>query len=112
MGCVYDDAEAFVSSSGDVEANEEEGEAKEAPPARQMAQDKEQGEYDGEDYVRDAGIDDEEYAGFVAVADGPADEVGMRLAAECGFYHVLNEGEGGRMSSVLQGVEDGGPVAV
>ena len=77
-----------------------------------MGEAEEDAEDDGHYDVGDAGVADEEDAGFVAVADGPADEVGVGLAAEGGFDHVFDEGEGGRVGGVLEGVEDGGAVAV
>lgn len=37
---------------------------------------------------------DEHHSGPVAVADAPADEVGVGLAAEGALDHVFDEGEG------------------
>jgi len=58
--------------------------------------------------VGDTHCADEEDLGSVAVADGPADEVGMGLVAELGFDELDGREEGGRMGCVLKGVEDGG----
>ena len=60
----------------------------------------------------DAAVADEEDAGFVAVADAVADEVGVGLAPEGAFDDVEEGGEGAGVGSVLEGVEDGGAGAV
>ena len=108
MARVDDDAKPFVRGDADGEADEEEGETEEAPPAGCVGEDEDDGEDDGADDVGDARVADEEDAGFVTVADAPADEVGVGLAAEGAFDDVADEGEGGGVGRVLEGVEDGG----
>lgn len=60
----------------------------------------------------DAGVTDKEYTRLVAITDGPSDEIGVRLAAQGGFDHVFNEGEGGGVCGVLESMEDSGAIAV
>lgn len=105
---VDDDAEALVGGDADVEADEEEGEAPDAPPARRGGADQEDGEDDGSDDVGDARVANEEDARLVAVANAPADEVGVGLPAQGAFDNVMDQGEGGGVGGVLEGVEDGG----
>jgi hypothetical protein len=75
---------------------------------------------EGEDYCDDVAGDDafdakaadEDHAGFVAVADGPADEVGVGLGAEGGVGDPEGRVEGGGVGGMLEGVEDVGAVFV
>lgn len=108
VACVDDDTETLVSGDADVEAHEEEGEAPEAPPAGCIGADQEDGEDDGGDDVGDARVTDEEDARLVAVADAPADEVGVGLPAQGAFNDVMDESEGGGVGGVLEGMEDCG----
>ena len=59
-----------------------------------------------------ARIDDEQNAGFVSIANGPADEVGMRLTAKGGFDHVFDKRESRRMGGVLECMKNGCTVPV
>lgn len=58
--------------------------------------------------MRDSGVADEENAGFVAIADAPTDEVGVGLTAQGTFDDIPDQGEGGGVGGVLEGMEDGG----
>lgn len=62
--------------------------------------------------MQDAHGANEKDTGFVAVADGPADKVGLSLVAECLFDHVDGWSKGRWMRSVLQCVENGGASTV
>lgn len=66
---------------------------------------------DASDDAEEDGADTEgaskEDAGWVAVADGPADEVGVGLAAECRLDGVDDEAEGGGVSGVSQSLDGG-----
>ena len=62
--------------------------------------------------MADAHGADKKHAGLVAVADRPADEVGVRLAAESGFGDPDGGLEGGRVGGVLEGVETAGALFV
>ena len=94
MTGVNDDAETFVRSYANVEADKEERKDEDAPPTRDMAETEQNAENDSQDDVRYAGVADEEYTGLVAVANRPANEIGVGLAAEGGFDHVFNERAG------------------
>ena len=56
--------------------------------------------------VGDAKRTDKHDAGFVAITDGPADEVWVRLAAEGSFGDLYSGTKGGWMCGVLQGVKN------
>ncbi len=49
---------------------------------------------------------------LVAVADGPANEIGMRLAPQSSFHHIFDERKRRGMGGMLKGVEDGGTITV
>ena len=55
--------------------------------------------------MADSHSSDEENAGLVAVANGPADEVGMRLASKGRFGDCHGGFEGGGVGGVLEGVQ-------
>lgn len=101
MGAVDDDAQTFVRRNGNVEADEEEREHKQAPPTGLVRHDEEYREDDAHDNVGDAGIDDEKHTRFVSITDGPADEIRVRLTAESGFDHVFDKGKCRRVGGVL-----------
>ena len=109
---VDDDAEALVGGDHDVEADEEEREGEEAPPAALARQDEEDGEDQPREDVQVAVPFDEQHARSVAVADAPADEVGVRLPPQGGFDHVFDEGEGAGVGGVLEGVQHRSAVPV
>ena len=112
MASVDNHTHALPRRDADIHAYEQQWEREEAPPARFRTADEEHGEdYAGEE-VQVAVPFDEENAGTVAVADAPADEVGVGLAPEGALDHVFDEGEGGGVGGVLEGVEHGGAVSV
>ena len=55
---------------------------------------------------------DEQDARTIAIADAPADKVGVRLTTEGPFDHVFDQGQGRWVCCVLEGVEDGGTVTM
>lgn len=51
-----------------------------------------------------AGIANEENFGFVAVADTPADEIGVGLSPQGTLHEITDRGEGRGVGSMLKGV--------
>jgi len=105
---MQNDAKTLVGSNKCRNANEPDRCSENTPPALRVAEDEEKRDHEAENGVCDAHGTDEEYFGGVAVADGPADEVGVGLVAELGFDELDGGQEGGGMGCVLEGVEDGG----
>jgi hypothetical protein len=67
---------------------------------------------EADDDAFDAEAADAEHAGFVTVADGPADKIGVGLASERGFGNLEGGLEGGGVGGMLEGVDDLGAVFV
>lgn len=88
---MQDNAEAFVRSDHCGETHEPHWSCEESPPAACSRECEEYGDDEAESDVGDSHGADEEDTRFVAVTDGPADEVGVRLPAESGF----GDGNGG-----------------
>ena len=105
MPFVEQDAKALVGGDGIDRAEPKGEDAKDAPPAGVAAEDEEDGHEDSAGEDEDGEGAEEEHAGFVAVADGPADEVWVRLILE-GYEKGFDDGlKGGWVSCVLQCVE-------
>jgi hypothetical protein len=112
VGGMEDEAEAFVGGYDGAEADEPEEGGEDTVPARGVGEGEDCGDDEAGGDAFDAEAADEEYAGFVAVADGPADEIGMGLAAQ-GCVGDLEGGvEGGGVGGMLEGVDDEGAVFV
>lgn len=79
---MHDDAEAFVGGDHGSEPYEPHGRGEDPPPAAYSRECEEHCYDEAEDNVRHAHGPDEEDTRLVAVADGPADEIGMGLASE------------------------------
>jgi hypothetical protein len=107
-----DEAEAFVGGYDGAEADKPEEGGKDTVPAREMGEGEDCCDDEADDDALDAEAADEEHAGFVAVADGPTDEIGVGLAAEGGVGDLEGGVEGGGVGGVLEGVEDVGAVFV
>lgn len=75
MSGVDDDTQTFVGCNGNVEADEEEREYKQAPPPGFVRHNEEYCENNGQDNVGNAGIDDKKHTRLVSVTDGPADKI-------------------------------------
>ena len=62
--------------------------------------------------MADAHGADEEDLGLVAIADGPTDEVGVRLAAEGRLSDLDGRGKGRGVGGVLKSMEAQGTILV
>jgi hypothetical protein len=94
------------------ETAEEEGCGEQAVPTTGTAKDQQECDQNGDKELQHAGGADEEYARLVAVADGPADEVGVGLPAEGGFGDLDGGQKGRGMRGVLQRTHHQGAIAV
>ena len=112
MGSMEDEAEAFVGGYDGAEADEPEKGGEDTVPARVVGEGEDCCDNEAGDDAFDAEAADEEHAGFVAVADGPADEIGVGLAAEGGVGDLEGGLEGRGVGGVLEGVENVGAVFV
>ena len=112
MAGVDDHAESLVGRDAGGEADEKERQHEEPPPAGSVRQHQDDAEDEGRHDVHDAGVAHKLHPGFTAVADGPADKIGVRLVAQAGLDHVFDQPEGRRVRGVLERVEHGGAVAV
>jgi len=72
-----DEAEAFVSGYDGAKADEGEEGGEDTVPARDVGEGEDCGDGEADDDAFDAEAADEEHAGFVAVANGRADEIGV-----------------------------------
>jgi hypothetical protein len=108
------EAEAFVDGYGGAEADEPEEGGEDRTPAQEVREGEGEGCCGDEtnDDAFDAEAAGEEHARFVAVADGPADEIRVEPAAEGGVSDLEGEIEGGGVGGVLEGVKDVGAVFV
>ena len=109
---VQDDAQALVGGDEGADADEPDGRGENAPPSAGAREDEQDRHDEAAECVCDAHRADEEDAGLVAVADGPAHEAGVRLVAERGLDHLDGWCERRGMRRVLEGVEHGGAGAV
>jgi len=107
-----DEAEAFVGGDDGAEADEPEEGGEDTVPARGVGEGEDCCDDEAGDDAFDTEAADEEHAGFVAVADGPADEIGVGLAAEGSVGDLKGGFEGGRVGGVLEGVKNVGAVFV
>lgn len=107
-----DEAEAFIGGYDGAEADEPEEGGEDTVPAREVGESEDYCDDEADNNAFDAEAADEEHAGFVAVADGPADEIGVGLTAEGGVGDLEGGVEGGGVGGVLKGVEDVGAVFV
>ena len=112
MGSVEDEAEAFVGGYDGAEAEEPEEGGKDTIPARDVGEGEDCGDDEAGDDAFDAEATDEDHARFVAVADGPADEIWMGLAAEGGVGDLEGGFKGGGVRGMLEGVDDASAVFV
>lgn len=112
MGRMENDAETFVRRHANREADEKEGHDKKAPPSRFPRENEENAENKAGDDMANARVANEEYPRPVAITDRPANKVGVGLAAEVGLDHFFDQRQGGRVSGMLEGVEDGGTCSV
>lgn len=104
---MQDDAHALVRGDEGGDADEVAGEGDGAVCARGGAQGEDDAGDEREQDDGDAEAAREDDARAVAVADGPADEVGVCLVAQRVFYAGGGGVEGRRVGRVLQGVQDG-----
>jgi hypothetical protein len=112
VGGVQDEAEAFEGRYDGAETDEPEEGGEDPVPARGVGEGEDGGDGEADGDAFDAEAADEEHAGFVAVADGPADEIGVGLAAQGGFGDLEGGLEGGGVGGMLEGVDDLGAVFV
>lgn len=103
---VQNDAHAFPGGNESGDADEPGGEGDDAPGATGGAEDEEEVDQEAGEDEEDAEAACKGDAGWIAVADGPADEVGMRLPAEGVFDRGGGGAEGGRVGGVLKSVQD------
>lgn len=82
---VQNNTQAFIRGNHSREPNEPNRSSKDSPPATCCRESEKKSDDESETDVTDAHGSDEEDAGLVTVADGPADEVRVRLAAESSF---------------------------
>lgn len=108
MGRMEYHAKTFVRRHADGEADEEEGRDEKAPPSRFPGEHEENAEDKTGDDMANARVANEEHTRLVAIADGPANKVGMGLAAEVGIDHAFDRRQGGRVGRMLECMEDGG----
>lgn len=107
-----DEAEAFVGGYDGAEADEPEEEGKDTVPARGVGEGEDCGDDEAGGDALHAEAADEEHAGFIAVADGPADEIGVGLAAQGDVGDLEGGVEGGGVGGMLEGVDNVGAVFV
>ena len=77
MRVVQDDAETFVCSYHSGETNEPHWGSEDSPPSTYSGESEEDGDDEAESDVADSHGSDKEDAGFVTIADRPADEIGV-----------------------------------
>ena len=112
---VHGEQEAAEAAGGgdeveDAEPPERQGE--EAEEAVCVGEEEENGEEEADEGAEGAEDQEGAHVGFVAVAEGVANEVWMGLVAQGGVEHFLDRGEGGGVGGVFEGAEDGCAVVV
>lgn len=107
MRRIDNQTKTFVGRHADRKPDEEEWRDEEAPPSGFMRERKDNAKDNAANNMGNTQVSNEKYARSVAIADGPADEVGVGLAAEVGLDHGLYHRESRRVRSVLEGTENG-----
>jgi hypothetical protein len=116
VGGIGVEAEAFVDGYDGAKADKPEEGGEDRIPAQEVGEGEGEGEgccgNETDDDAFDAEAAGEEHARFVAVADGPADEIRVEPAAEGDVSDLEGEIEGGGVGGVLEGVKVVGAVFV
>ena len=109
---VQQHAEAFVGGDEVGDAEPVEGEGGNAQVTAAAGEEEEDGEEGGDCEDGDCEGAQEDYTGFVPVANGPSDEIWVALVPQGELEGRKDGAEGRWVGGVLKGVEDGGPVFV
>jgi len=110
MAMMQNDAQPLLRRYERRQANEENHASDDPIPAAQTAERQQHRDEQAADGVDPAHASHEEDARLVAVADGVTDEVWVGLPAQDGLDHGGEDGEGGGVRRVLEGVEGGGAI--
>ena len=101
------DTHALPSSEESSNADHEADGRKYSPATASVTEGDKYRCYDASNNTRNTEPSSKDYTRSIAIADRPADEVGMRLATKSPFDGVGNVAKGGRVGGVSESVKEG-----